>query len=144
MPVRIPQIIITLSPQGDLQAELPWAGGRRIIRLGNTHGSKRDEAIELTLRRMLEAQRDQRVIVGEDGAPVQQQVEHWEKHSEWPNEQCPFCRSEGRLLRGHKRTSKPIEFRAGDGSVKVRKISPQGKLRQMGRSATATASSDLF
>ena len=67
--VRIPQIIITLSPQGDLQAELPWAGGRRIIQLGNTHGSKRDEAIETTLRRMLEAQRDQRVIVGEDGAP---------------------------------------------------------------------------
>jgi hypothetical protein len=126
----VPQVIITLSPQGKLQAELPFNGGRRIVQLGQGSPAQRDEGIERTLQRILEAQARSRVECGEDGSPTEQQVRHWERHSQWPDERCKFCITEG--ITQTSRKKKTLLHLVGDGSVQVRRIV------QRGRKMTAT------
>lgn len=118
----VPQVIVTLTPAQDaLQAELPGANGaRRVIALG------RDETIEATLLRILQAQALRAVECGEDGSPTQAQVLHWERHAEWPDDRCKFCKAEGRTLRASDRKARSAQL-AGDGSVRVRRIVSKDK-----------------
>src|SRR5216684_3310511 len=94
----IPQILVTLSPSGELQAELPGSNGaRRVVPL------QRD--VSTTLLRILNSQlhAGDSVEIGEDGAPTARQVRHWTNHKTFPDYQCPFCQSEGRF---HLRSTK--------------------------------------
>lgn len=118
----VPQVLVTLTPSRDaIQAELPGANGmRRVIALG------RNETIEATLLRILQAQSLRAVECGEDGSPTQAQVLHWERHSEWPDDRCKFCKAEGRTLRASERKARGIQL-AGDGSVQVRRLVPKDK-----------------
>ena len=50
-----------------------------------------------TLLRILQAQLLDQVEIGLDGAPTGQQVEHWERHQDWPRDTCRFCIAEGRI-----------------------------------------------
>jgi hypothetical protein len=85
---NIPQVIITLSPQGSLIIELPAANGaRRQIDLSGD--------CEATLKRILQAQLRERVEIGLDGAPTAAQVRHWERHGKWKDPQCRFCIAAG-------------------------------------------------
>ena len=80
--MSIPQVIITLSPSGDIVAELPGPfATRRQIALRAGH-------VEQSLRKMLEAQQASRTEIGTDGAPTIAQVRHWECHEIWPDERC--------------------------------------------------------
>lgn len=54
--------------------------------------------------RILEAQVQNKVKIGEDGAPTQQQIKHWERHSNiWGDPSCPFCIVEGKFEPGKNR-----------------------------------------
>lgn len=155
-----PQIILTLSSQGELVAELPGLNGSR-RKLNLNTNKKSDEAIanasqilrdisnievdtisittankaedllnQLTnkidaareaannianlisednticdiLLRILQAQLNSNSRLGEDGAPTEQQVKHWKKHSGiWGDPTCPFCISEGKFEPGKNR-----------------------------------------
>src|SRR5712664_3978120 len=86
-----PQILVTLSPSGDLIAELPGTNGsRRVIAL-------RAGAAESALLRILRAQlvAPAPPEIGSDGAPTTRQVRHWTSHDIFADPQCPFCRAEG-------------------------------------------------
>lgn len=117
---RTPQVLVTLAPDGSLQAELPGANGaRRRVPL-------RDGELALTLHRMLDAQSRERYAIGEDGAPTQQQLKHWEAHQIWPDDRCPFCKAEGRLVSkaGMRRQASVmiVEHGSAAGAVKIRRI----------------------
>lgn len=180
----VPQVIVTLSPSGDLIAELPGINGSRrkvdlispnsfVEILSNTiltlqairdkqdldiEASKaakeaeksynektvrkariaRDAANMASLRlttlneniskletilakdettigvlyKILNAQLVSQSKLGEDGAPTNQQVKHWEKHGTqdeyisgryFSDPSCPFCKSEGRFEKGKNR-----------------------------------------
>lgn len=116
--MSIPQLILTLSPQGQLIAELPGANGaRRQVKL---HGD--DETVVASLHRMLAAQLRGRVAIGLDGAPTQAQERHWARHGGlWGDPTCAFCISEGRFAAPLKRKAKPRKIPIGDESVVVRK-----------------------
>ena len=80
----IPQLILTLSPAGDLLVELPGVNGsRRQIPVTNLS----------TLQTILQAQLRHQTNIGLDGAPTARQVLHWEKHT-IRRDNCPFCRAE--------------------------------------------------
>ena len=92
MRIISPQVILTISPTGELQLELPGANGAR-RRIGvNEH------SLAPIARRILEAQALRAIAIGEDGAPTQAQVRHWESHGNgrFRDPRCPFC-SEERL-----------------------------------------------
>lgn len=85
-----PQLIITLSPAGTLQVELPCSNGtRRIVPLSA-------EKAGASLLRMLHSRGQGLVELGFDGDPTQQQVYHWEHHHSFPRDSCRFCIAEGR------------------------------------------------
>lgn len=118
---RQPQIIVTLSPSGLLQVELPGAnGGRRKIELRSGEG-------ERDLLRMLGAQLHAHYAIGEDGAPTEQQVQHWEQHGIWPSAKCPFCKAEGRASNGTSGSRKRQGLVAEYGGVEVRRIEPKAR-----------------
>lgn len=86
----IPQLIVTLTPEGKLAVELPgFQATRRQIVL------RTPEAGE-NLIKMLQAQAMDKTEIGLDGAPTEAQVRHWERHATWPDSHCRFCLSEGR------------------------------------------------
>ena len=87
--LRTPQLLLTLSPSGDLQAELPGPNGaRRVLPLRGT-----PESTISAIHRILHAQRNATglsdLFLGTDAAPTSHQVSHW-THST-PRERCPFC-----------------------------------------------------
>ena len=114
-----PQMIISLSPTGELVTELPGLNGsrRKVILI-------RGEAEE-KIRHILQAQLKNKIEIGLDGAPTQSQVKHWENHgilcqdpnckknqngsrphsheSLWSDPSCPHCKSEGRFEPGFNR-----------------------------------------
>lgn len=120
----VPHLIITLTPdQAGLQAELPGANGsRRVCQL-----SRKDFAGDCL--RILQGLARSAVAIGEDGAPTQQQVRHWERHELFPDSRCSFCRAEGRAAPAGTKTPKAYQQSAGDGSVTVRRIAAKGKAR---------------
>lgn len=113
----LPQLIITLSPSQDgLQAELPGANGaRRVVSF-----SKKDFAGDCL--RILQGLARRAIEIGEDGAPTQAQVKHWERHELFPDPRCPFCRAEDRVGPAKVAKSKPLEIAIGDGSASVRRV----------------------
>lgn len=127
---RVPQVIVTLMPDGTLAAELPGPGPtRRKIELAFGKA-------EQTLLRILAAQLLERDWeIGLDSAPTSAQVKHWEKHGEWPRERCRFCLAEGRIsaadpLRA-KRTNRLIERRSDGVEIKripARSRGPEGPI----------------
>lgn len=122
---RTPQLILTLSPQGLLQVELPGAnGGRRKIEL-------RDSEAVADLKRMLVAQLSAHYAFGEDGAPTEQQVKHWEQHGVWADSRCPFCRAEGRgeSTSGSGRSRRGHEI-SNYGGVTITRIEPKASGRK--------------
>src|SRR5215467_7037917 len=70
---RVVQLTLTMNPEGQIVAEIPFNGGRRHILIDSFE----------SIRRILAAQlhRSQSTI-GTDGAPTQSQVIHWERHLE--------------------------------------------------------------
>lgn len=110
---NVPQVIVTLAPNGALIAELPAANGarRQVALMGDC---------EATLSRILQAQLRNQTELGLDGAPTQAQVKHWERHSIWADPQCRFCIAERGLKPSKKR---PLTIAAGNGEVTVRRIS---------------------
>lgn len=110
---NLPQVIVTLAPNGRLIAELPAANGAR--RKVNLAGD-----CEATLLRILQGQLRSKVEIGLDGAPTNAQVKHWERHGIWADPTCAFCIAEQRT-HGVKRSRTDASPR-GDGSVQVRRI----------------------
>lgn len=125
---RIPQVLVTLSPSGELQAELPYSGGRRTVII---------ESID-SLRTMLAGQlRQTPSTIGLDGSPTSGQVVHWEQHQAQGliDPDCPWCIADEMgidtsprayqaarraLHNARARSKKPTPYHyAGDGSVKV-------------------------
>jgi hypothetical protein len=100
--MSIPQVLITLAPNGDLMIELPGKAGTRrkceIKQQDNENYNLRD-----TLRRMLHAQLNNKVAIGDDGAPTQAQVRHWERHFPFGDDTCAFC-IRGKLTKPKKLT----------------------------------------
>jgi len=78
-------VIVSLSPDGGLQMELPGVFGNRVIPLRETSVVKPSE----TIRRVLQSAAQHQI--GEDGAPTRAQVLHWERHQTFPNSRCAFC-----------------------------------------------------
>lgn len=115
MTSRVPQLILTLTPQGTLAAELPgFQGTRRRIDIHLAEAGQ-------TLLRILKAQVRESTEIGLDGAPTQAQVRHWERHATWPSASCRFCLGEGRATPDHRRVAKPLLLSRPDG-VQVRKL----------------------
>jgi hypothetical protein len=119
---RVPQVLVTLSPQGGLVAELPGANGSR-RRVDLKHG----DAAE-TLLRILHAQLASRVAIGEDGAPTQAQVRHWERHQIFADPRCPHCRAEGRGAEATSSRRRPTLI-SDHGGVTIRRLPPGAKAK---------------
>lgn len=118
---NVPQVIVTLDPEtGGLVAELPgFMATRRKVEL-------RGDAIGATLRRILEAQLENKSEIGQDGAPTQAQVRHWEQHGVWADERCRFCLAEGRARPSAQRVRRAYTISGGKGAneVEVRVLKP--------------------
>lgn len=112
-----PQILVTLSPQGTLQVELPASNGtRRIVPITAAKAGG-------ILLRMLHARLTGQVEIGFDGAPTRQQVEHWEKHHTFPRESCRFCISAGKT-KGPSRKSVQRTLIAKHGDIEITCLKP--------------------
>jgi hypothetical protein len=123
---RVPQVLVTLSPSGDLQAELPGANGsRRIVPL-------RASQIAETLQTILRGQLAERNAIGEDGAPTAHQVRHWERHGVFADPQCPFCLAEGRTV-SPKTAKRKARVLSEYGGVTVRVVASKHKSRSTSR-----------
>lgn len=120
---RIPQIIVALSPQGELVAELPGhSGSRRQIPLSA-------EGAGASLLRMLRAQSggQSEHSVGLEGSPTSAQIEHWERHADHPKPTCQFCLAEGACApQTAKRVLRAIVTKRSDG-VEIKLLQPKGK-----------------
>lgn len=118
MTSRVPQLILTLTPQGELAVELPGQQATRrqvVLRTGEAGQS---------LLRMLEAQARDQCEIGLDGAPTIAQVRHWERHETWPDSHCRFCLAEGRASPDYgplRRSRREVIYKTPQG-VEVRKI----------------------
>lgn len=122
----VPQVIVTLSPQGGLRLELPGANGHRQVI------DVKGREVEGTLLRILAAQASRHCAIGEDGQPTQAQVEHWEKHGVFADKRCAFCRAEASPQPKAKAVAKVLREHSG---VVVRTVPAKAKL------ATATSQS---
>jgi hypothetical protein len=132
----VPQVIITLAPDGGLQAEVPGLNGaRRIIAMS-------DGEAGISIRRILEHQI--KVInpkIGTDGSPTNAQVYHWEHHEDQGvfNDRCMFCIAESLGIDTSRKRAipqpKPPWMTLGDGSVKVRRLPPR-RSRSKGKKTT--------
>lgn len=119
-----PQVLVTLSPQGTLQAELPGPNGARRVCQLKPGQAERD------LLEILHGQLARRVEIGEDGAPTQAQVKHWEEHGQWPDSRCAFCRAEGKSGTGGEGARK-VKIIAQYAGVVIRQV--PSKARGKGR-----------
>src|SRR5215469_6413552 len=131
MTTNVPQVILTLTPSGDLAVELPgfMATRRKII--------LREKDAGQSLKRILRAQLDNKAEIGLDGAPTIAQLKHWERHGVWPDSHCRFCIAEGRAKPDHQRVKRyEVLMKRSDG-VEVRRL----KEGMSGKTATATVAS---
>ena len=122
---------VFLAPSGALACQLPDS---RQFELAEGQEAK-------TLLRILQGQLTSRAQLGEDGAPTQAQVRHWERHGEgqWPDDRCPFCIAEGRAVpaRLHRHASTPGR------SPKVQKIAQGRSGQQVAKTATKLSLEEL-
>jgi hypothetical protein len=131
---RVPQVIVTLSPQGKLQVELPGSQcTRRIVPLASGK-------VEDGLLRILQAQLEDQVDIGEDGAPTVQQLRHWERHATVPMANCRFCIAEGRVFYVGARAKAQIIVNRADATVRV---IPKGKKGSRKCGAVVASAEDL-
>lgn len=117
---HVPQVIVTLTPDGLLAVELPSRGPTRHkveLRTGNA---------EAALRVILEAQARGEYEIGQDGAPTQAQVKHWERHAMWPDDRCRFCIAEGRVANGGRKRVRKSQLIAQtavrEGKIEIRRL----------------------
>lgn len=111
-----PQLILTLSPDGGLVAELPgpFATRRRV--------ELRDASALDTCKRILHAQLGGQTEIGLDGAPTSAQVKHWERHEIWPDTRCAFCVREGRFGAPAQRARAKVLVQKRPDGVEVRRV----------------------
>jgi hypothetical protein len=131
---NLPQVIVTLAPNGTLIAELPGPNGaRRQVALGS--GFRKDMGrdpvplVEESLTRILQGQLASRVEIGLDGAPTQAQVKHWERHEIWADPTCRFCIAERGLHPRQKPKAvadKPVVVSKSNG-VEIRRLSDKDR-----------------
>lgn len=134
----VPQIIITLSPQGLPQAELPGANGsRRVIAL--SPGQCYDSLRMILLDQQRAHSQQKRAKLDEKGSPSQSWLTHLERHQDWPSDTCPHCQDEGRTLRPSKRKRGDRVLLKRDGIVvrhapgkKGRKLSDPRSAEELG------------
>ncbi len=148
-----PSLVVSLASDGSLVAEHFWNGGRRQTAL-------HDGSAEADIRRILQGMLLRPVAIGEDGAPTQHQLRHWERHTApeggiaFGDPQCPFCIAEGRF-------AAPIQRRAqrgtlttvngtGPDKVEVRTLPPGSakklaaqRLRRMQKEAATMSAEEL-
>lgn len=128
---RIPQMMLTLSPNGDIVAEYPTPNGlRRHVEITDMD----------TIRRILSAQLASRPsTIGLDAKPTSAQAKHWQEHlaKNRHDSYCPWCiarelgidtseaaykRAKALLTQQRKaptaRNATPYHY-AGDGTIKV-------------------------
>lgn len=110
MPYSIP---ISLAPSGHLQMHLPAEGG------GTRTVDLRPGFEVSTLTRVLMAGPGP---IDSPGVPTRALAKHWQYHEEWPDEHCPFCRTEGKTFK----QNGPRYREAGQG-VQVRHLKPRSK-----------------
>lgn len=111
----IPQIIITLTPSGQLVAELPGQQAtRRQVPIRVSDAGE-------TLLRILQAQLQGNAEIGLDGAPTVKQVQHWERHGTFPALGCRFCITEGRI-NPNQRVRRAVVISEPGSQVVVRKV----------------------
>lgn len=123
-------------PQHGIKLEVALReDGALVLLLPGVAGSKRyvlstDGALGVTARRILEAQANGEASLGLDGGPSAAQVEHWEKHQEWPKQSCRWCIEEGRAQAHTARASRTrVLDSRGDGTViRVRRYDEGGKV----------------
>lgn len=129
---RVPQVTLTLAPDGTIVAEFPTPNGlRRHVPISD--GPEGMPAI----RRILSAQLGNRPThIGTDAKPTVAQAKHWQEHlaRNRKDEYCPWCIAQELgidtsekaykrarvMLQEQRRTKRPFNY-AGDGSVKVYK-----------------------
>jgi hypothetical protein len=121
----IPQLIVTITPDGKLAVELPGVQAtRRQVVLRTAEAGE-------SLLKMLNAQAADRTEIGLDGAPTAAQVKHWERHGTWPDSHCRFCIAEGRAKPDYERVrtkKKELVFKRSDGvEVRTIKLTESGK-----------------
>lgn len=128
---RVPQVMLTLAPDGTVVAEFPTPNGlRRHVPIHDITGME-------TIRRILAAQLSHRPqSIGSDAKPTTAQVRHWSEHLDQnkTSEYCPWCiaasmgidtsqsaynRAQAILRAERAATSRRSFHYAGDGSVKV-------------------------
>ena len=71
-------VLVSLRADGGLQLELPALDGTRPVPFNDLD----------TLVRVLHSEESR---IGEDAAPTQAQVRHWEEHRNRFDPRCPFC-----------------------------------------------------
>src|SRR6267142_3171464 len=136
-PTGVPQVLVSLTPNGGLKVELPGVSAtRRVIELRAGEEGP-------TLRRILEAQLLGDVEIGLDGAPTAQQVLHWERHQDFPKEGCRFCMAEGRYLVQSSRSKARVIVNRSDCTVRVIPAKSKGKAGPVVIQARSAAELDL-
>lgn len=117
---KTPQVIVSLTPGGNLKVELPGVMcTRRSIEMRTSEAGE-------TLLRILRAQEMDQTEIGLDGAPTGQQLKHWERHGVWPDSRCRFCIAEGRA-KGQSQRQKRQQTIIDHGDVKVLRIASRTK-----------------
>jgi cytosine/adenosine deaminase-related metal-dependent hydrolase len=105
-----PTVQVSLDSQGNLCLGLPGVGDTvRWLPLRDTEASP---AID-TIKRVLVGLANSHTGIGTEGAPTGQQLTHWQKHSIWPDEKCPFCQADARAAA----MLQAIEVQAGGQTV---------------------------
>lgn len=121
---RVPQLILSLSPEGGLQTELPGAHAtrRKLALQGDA------DTVLRTIKTILEALAQDKTEIGLDGAPTEAQVRHWERHcgegfQAQGDTKCRFCIAEGRFGAPAQArvVRKPLIYRTPQG-VEVRRL----------------------
>lgn len=114
-------MLVTLSPEGHLQMELPGVfPTRRVVAL---HA----DSIGSTLLRVLRAQLEEKAEIGEDGAPTRVQVKHWERHEVFKDSRCRFCLAEGQAKASTRKRHYREVSHGNQGEVRIRKLASKEK-----------------
>jgi hypothetical protein len=141
---RVPQVLITLAPDGSLVAEFPTTNGlRRHVPISEEFGIQ-------TIHRILAGQISHTPsTIGLDAKPTIAQVRHWSEHLDQSktSDHCPWCIAASLGIdtteRAYKRAVASLQaqrkasrqqsqqsfHRAGDGSVKVYTKGPSTKAK---------------
>lgn len=119
---NIPQVIVTIDAEGQLVVKLPGLNGFMHSVVLNAADAGQ------TLTRILSDQCLRLAQIGDDGAPTQAQVRHWEQHSSTSNAKCAFCQAEG--LGASRQNQKQWELLCRNGDTEVRVIKFRDNLRK--------------